>query len=385
MECNSLAVKGTATSANEKDSGDLSFRKWRRRVIDQIMIREQLSPTERVIGYVIANLLNQHTRSTSSSSMTIGRKAGVTATEASDALAKLEKAGQVRTKKRDNGIRDTFLVLRDDIEPPDMQILATGDFFKTAAYRQFLSTRAMFLDQLFADKKISPTDKLIAFAASRFIKAEDNMIEESFKTIGSAVGYSWEATRKSIDRLVDAGYFDKRHVPGKKSILAPVISLPQMSAAIRDPGTDPGTDPGMPKSRNAHLTVVSSPPTVDSVDSVKVTDQREGILDSDSLYWARGKRTRTLDAAHGLWPDILTSFGVSPTALNGKHHPCPACGGKDRFRFTDRNGDGDYYCSGCDPGKGISLVAKVNGWSYAEAARRVDEMIGNRVKGRQAA
>jgi hypothetical protein len=86
---------------------------------------------------------------------------------------------------------------------------------------------------------------------------------------------------------------------------------------------------------------------------------------------------RTLDAAHGLWPDILTSFGIPPSALGGKHHPCPSCGGKDRFCFTDRHGDGDYYCNGCGAGKGISLVMKVNGWDYAEAAKRVDEIIGN--------
>jgi putative DNA primase/helicase len=65
---------------------------------------------------------------------------------------------------------------------------------------------------------------------------------------------------------------------------------------------------------------------------------------------------------------------------NGKHQPCPACGGKDRFRFTDRDGDDDYYCSGCDPGKGISLVANVNGWTYPEAAKRIDEFIGNEPK-----
>jgi Zinc-binding domain of primase-helicase len=75
-----------------------------------------------------------------------------------------------------------------------------------------------------------------------------------------------------------------------------------------------------------------------------------------------------------------TAFGgrfcqVPATALNGKHQACPACGGKDRFRFTDRKGDGDYFCNGCGAGKGISLVAKVNGWSYPEAAKRIDEFL----------
>jgi Zinc-binding domain of primase-helicase len=85
---------------------------------------------------------------------------------------------------------------------------------------------------------------------------------------------------------------------------------------------------------------------------------------------------RTSEAAHGRWREILPVLGVPVAALNGKHQACPACGGKDRFRFDDRHGDGDYYCNQCGPGKGISLLMKVNGWSYADAAKRVDELIG---------
>ena len=88
-----------------------------------------------------------------------------------------------------------------------------------------------------------------------------------------------------------------------------------------------------------------------------------------------GRTRTTLDAAHGHWQEILPDLGVPHRALNGKHQPCPACGGKDRFRFTDRHGDGDYFCSGCGAGKGVSLIAKVNGWDYAEAAKRIDELI----------
>lgn len=88
-------------------------------------------------------------------------------------------------------------------------------------------------------------------------------------------------------------------------------------------------------------------------------------------------KPRTLDAAHGRWREILPQLGVSPKVLDGKHHPCPACGGEDRFRFHDRQKDGDHYCNGCGAGKGVSLVMKVNGWTYGEAAKRVDEIIGN--------
>jgi len=90
------------------------------------------------------------------------------------------------------------------------------------------------------------------------------------------------------------------------------------------------------------------------------------------------EKRRTLETAHGCWREILLHFGLPATVLNGKHHPCPSCGGKDRFRFHDRDNDGDYYCSQCGAGKGISLVAKINDWDYAEAAKRVDEYLGER-------
>ena len=88
-------------------------------------------------------------------------------------------------------------------------------------------------------------------------------------------------------------------------------------------------------------------------------------------------RPSTIDAARGKWRDILTSFGVPAKALNGKHHPCPACGGKDRFRFADKEGSGNYFCSGCGHGYGISLVQKMTGLDFKGAAQAVDRAIGN--------
>jgi hypothetical protein len=88
-------------------------------------------------------------------------------------------------------------------------------------------------------------------------------------------------------------------------------------------------------------------------------------------------RPRTLDAAHGRWPEILPHFGIEPKFLKNKHGPCPACGGKDRYRFTNRHGDGDYFCNQCGAGKGIKLVAEVNGVDYQTAAQRIDEYLGN--------
>jgi putative DNA primase/helicase len=81
--------------------------------------------------------------------------------------------------------------------------------------------------------------------------------------------------------------------------------------------------------------------------------------------------------ALGKWPSILTMLGVDQEFLKNKHGPCPICGGKDRFRFDDKGGKGSYYCSGCGAGDGFNLLQKLNGWSFAEAAKRVEEIIGN--------
>lgn len=63
--------------------------------------------------------------------------------------------------------------------------------------------------------------------------------------------------------------------------------------------------------------------------------------------------------------------------LNGRHQPCPSCGGKDRFRFDDKRGDGDYFCSQCGAGKGFKLLQLLNGWDFKRAATEVDAIIGN--------
>lgn len=84
------------------------------------------------------------------------------------------------------------------------------------------------------------------------------------------------------------------------------------------------------------------------------------------------------DLAQGKWRGILPQLGVPAAVLDGKHHPCPATGqGDDRFRFADRNGSGNYFC--CDSegrNGGLSLLMHVHGWSYAEAAREVERVVG---------
>lgn len=77
------------------------------------------------------------------------------------------------------------------------------------------------------------------------------------------------------------------------------------------------------------------------------------------------------EVATGRWRGILQSFGIEDRFLTGKHGPCPVCGGKDRFRFDDRDGKGTWICNQCGAGDGFMLLQRLNGWTFKEAAREV--------------
>lgn len=88
-------------------------------------------------------------------------------------------------------------------------------------------------------------------------------------------------------------------------------------------------------------------------------------------------RPRTIDAAQGKWPNILSLFGMERSFLSGKHGPCPMCGGTDRFRFDNKEGRGTYFCSSCGAGNGMDLVQKLKGWDFRTAASEIDRIVGN--------
>jgi len=84
-------------------------------------------------------------------------------------------------------------------------------------------------------------------------------------------------------------------------------------------------------------------------------------------------------AASGRWPAILSDLGVPESALRNRHGPCPGCGGKDRFRFDNRDGRGTFICSqgGNDElaGDGFALLEHCFGLSFADALRRVGDLL----------
>lgn len=64
------------------------------------------------------------------------------------------------------------------------------------------------------------------------------------------------------------------------------------------------------------------------------------------------------DAARGRWTQILPALGgVDAGILDGRHHPCPRCGGTDRFRMIDAEA-GACLCNQCfNTGNGDGIAA----------------------------
>ena len=86
---------------------------------------------------------------------------------------------------------------------------------------------------------------------------------------------------------------------------------------------------------------------------------------------------KTVDAAQGKWRGILLELNVPESHLRNKHGPCPMCGGKDRFRFDNKDGRGTYICNNCGAGNGMDLALKFTGERFADVARRIDAIVGN--------
>ena len=89
-----------------------------------------------------------------------------------------------------------------------------------------------------------------------------------------------------------------------------------------------------------------------------------------------GDRLDVRTAAAGRWRSILTTLGMDDKALSGKHGPCPLCGGRDRFRFDNKDGRGTYFCSGCGAGDGVRLAMGITGLSFKDAAREIERLAG---------
>jgi hypothetical protein len=110
------------------------------------------------------------------------------------------------------------------------------------------------------------------------------------------------------------------------------------------------------------------------VHELRVHIMGENTMSESSLT---AKNAPVRQRAKGRWRDILPQLGIAVPATAEKKGPCPACGGKDRFRFDDKNGSGSWFCNQCEPqsGNGFYLVMSVKGVDMKEAQQLVEDTL----------
>jgi putative DNA primase/helicase len=83
------------------------------------------------------------------------------------------------------------------------------------------------------------------------------------------------------------------------------------------------------------------------------------------------------ERANGHWRSILPAIGIDPKFLTGKNGPCPLCGGRDRWRFDNKRGDGTWFCNHCGAGQGIKLAMMYTGIAdFKTIAEKIESVIG---------
>lgn len=84
-------------------------------------------------------------------------------------------------------------------------------------------------------------------------------------------------------------------------------------------------------------------------------------------------------AVRGDWSPVFAAICELDTRLlDGKHHPCPQCGGEDRFRCIDKEA-GALYCNQCfrkENGDGFDAIEWLKKVDFTESLRLVAECLG---------
>lgn len=83
-------------------------------------------------------------------------------------------------------------------------------------------------------------------------------------------------------------------------------------------------------------------------------------------------------ACRGRAVEVLEAAGIPRDLLDGKHHPCPKCGGTDRFRLIDAS-VGAVLCNVCFAKQNGDILAAVQwsrGCTFPDALRFAAEVVG---------
>jgi hypothetical protein len=114
-----MRIFGTEMTLAEGGPGSASklFNTSRRRFIDQVFRREQLTATDKLIGFAISSRVNRQTGYTFAHPSTLGRDVGIKYLPACRAIEHLGKAGLLRQERRDDHVH-LFPTPLLDASPP---------------------------------------------------------------------------------------------------------------------------------------------------------------------------------------------------------------------------------------------------------------------------
>jgi hypothetical protein len=364
----SISERAVAGIAKPEPEGE---RFSRRKYFDEILFSEYVrgwdlvhgstAAATKLVALAISHYASGKRNATYADPLTIAKALGIKHKIVMAAIKSL-KGEHLAVCKRRDGMTDLVPLLKNyDAE--------FGGMKSAKCSKGFYKQRAKLIERILFDGRLTVGQRIVMLGIAAMTIPDTGRCEAGRSLIAKSIHMNRKTVDAAVPKLAELGYVIRAEPENGRPEIMVVPELVGADLPSNLPSNLPSTEVTYAQSVDV---------TIDNLrncrDSIRGTDQEEGL--------ERGKRVlelrpKTSDASHGQWRSILTRFGTPATSLDGKHHPCPACGGKDRFRFTDRHGDGDYYCSGCDPGKGIGLVAKVNGWTYAEAAKAVDELIGN--------
>lgn len=88
---------------------------------------------------------------------------------------------------------------------------------------------------------------------------------------------------------------------------------------------------------------------------------------------------------NGHWPTIISKLLGSEWVNKRKHQACPnAPGSKDCYRFSDNNGNGNFFCRCSDGSKsGFDLLQCRLGMDFPSVCKEIEKIIGPKDAGRQ--
>lgn len=83
------------------------------------------------------------------------------------------------------------------------------------------------------------------------------------------------------------------------------------------------------------------------------------------------------DRARGRWVEIWTElFGISRALLDGRHHDCPGCGRKGKFRINPKRIEHGVWFCGNEAKGGLDLCMHVSGLEFRETAATIEKLVG---------